>query len=353
MTVTQPGFVAGRRAVRQVLLETAAGNRSATGFALVACSGGADSLALAACAAAEGRKHGVRVGAVVVDHQMQSGSAQVASRAAQQCAELGLDPVDVVTVHVPQGNGGPEASARSSRYAALDEARQRLGADVVLLGHTLDDQAETVLMGLARGSGARALSGMPAARDALRRPLLTVTRQTTEAICTELGLDWWTDPTNIATNNSRSWPLRSRVRSTLMPALTEVMGPDVAAALARSATQLRDDDDLLRALADGVLNRVRRPGDSAQVGAGMAQGSGAGMRLDVAELRAEHRAVRHRVLHLAATSAGAAAGALNNGHILSIDALIMNWRGQGPLDLPGGVHALRECGTLVLQPTTS
>ncbi len=255
--------------------------------------------------------------------------------------------MEVVTVHVPSGRGGPEASARSARYTALEEARLRNESDVVLLGHTLDDQAETVLMGLARGSGARALAGMPAARGALRRPFLALSRRTTEAICAELGLQWWTDPTNIAVGNELAAPLRSRMRSTVMPAMAEVIGPEVNAALARSAAQLRDDDDLLRAMARTMFDRLRTEHET-----GLTPRPSAVL-LDIAQLRAEHPAVRHRVLHLAATTAGVSAGALNRVHILAIDALVTDWRGQGPLDLPGGIQALREYGTLVLQPTTS
>lgn len=354
MSVKQPGVVAGRRAVREVLRAAASapkhdsdctcGDTGEPNLVLVACSGGADSLALAACAIAEGRKLGVRVGAVVVDHRMQNESAQVAAHAAQQCVQLGLEPVEVVEVDVAPQNGGPEASARDARYAVLEQTRARLGADVVLLGHTLDDQAETVLMGLARGSGARALAGMRPVRGTLRRPFLGLTRATTELICQELALTWWTDPTNIAPDDvapadAATWPLRSRVRSTLMPALTRVFGPGASAALARSADQLRDDDDLLRDLAAGVLARARVPAPSR-------------LELDIAVLAPEHRAVRHRALHLAAITAGAIPGALNRAHVLTVDALITGWRGQGPIDLPGGIQVRREYGRLVLHPTT-
>ncbi len=357
MAMPQPGVVAGRRAVRQTIQQATAQRErtalleregtSSPSPVLVACSGGADSLALAACAVAEGRKHSVPVGAVIIDHQMQPGSVQVAAQAAQQCTELGLHPVEVVTIQVPPGNGGPEASARSARYAALDAARLRHRSDVVLLGHTLDDQAETVLMGLARGSGARALSGMPAARGALRRPFLGLPRTTTEMICTELGLTWWTDPTNIAVGNDPAAPLRSRMRSTVMPALTQVVGTSVVSALARSAAQLRDDDDLLRTMAQDALQRSRRAGTD------VSTTDAAQLVLDTAQVSAEHPAVRHRLLHLAAITVGAAAGALNRTHIMGIDALLTNWHGQGPLDLPGGIQVRREYGTLVLQPTTS
>src|SRR5215207_3414871 len=141
-----------RRAVRAVL--------PPAGLVLVALSGGADSLALAAATAFEAPRAGCRAGAVIIDHGLQQGSAEVAARAAAQAAELGLQPVLVRRVAVaPAGEGGPEASARIARYAALDAAAHETGAVLVLLGHTLDDQAETVLLGLARGAGAASLSG--------------------------------------------------------------------------------------------------------------------------------------------------------------------------------------------------
>lgn len=140
---------------------------------LVALSGGTDSLALAAATAFEAPRAGLRAGAVIVDHGLQTGSADVAERAAAQARELGLDPVLVRRVEVGT-DGGPEAAAREARYAALAEAASETGASAVFLGHTLDDQAETVLLGLARGSGAASLSGMApvtfSGRDGYLRP---------------------------------------------------------------------------------------------------------------------------------------------------------------------------------------
>src|SRR5437868_2912388 len=150
---------------------------------LVACSGGADSLALAAAAAFEGPKCGWRVGGVTVDHGLQPGAAGRAAAVAALLADLGLQPVEVATVDVG-GAGGPEAAARTARYDALDRLAARMGARTVLLGHTLDDQAETVLLGLARGSGTRSLAGMADTSGTdgrYRRPLLGLDRATTRA----------------------------------------------------------------------------------------------------------------------------------------------------------------------------
>ncbi|NNH09213.1 tRNA lysidine(34) synthetase TilS, partial [Cellulomonas fimi] len=229
---------------------------------LVACSGGADSLALAAATAFVAgrsvRRAGrmLRAGAVVVDHGLQAGSAEVAERAAATCRDLGLDPVVVARADVG-GTGGPEAAARTARYAALDRAATRLGAAAVLLGHTRDDQAETVLLGLARGSGALSLAGMPAVRGILRRPLLGLRRSDTLGACAALGLDPWHDPTNDGTDDDA--PLRSRVRGRVLPVLERELGPGVADALARTADQLREDAAALDTLAATLLTTATLP----------------------------------------------------------------------------------------------
>ena len=173
MTGPDPSVALVRAAVRNAVADL-----PPAALVLVACSGGADSLALAACAAFVGPRAGLRTGAVVVDHGLQPGSSEVAERVRSQLLDLGLDPVVVETVRVGT-SGGPEAAARDARYGALSGVAERLGASAVLLGHTLDDQAETVLLGLARGSGARSLSGMAVRSGVLRRPLLDVRRTQT------------------------------------------------------------------------------------------------------------------------------------------------------------------------------
>lgn len=297
---------------------------------LVACSGGPDSLALAAGAAFVAQRSARtgtpwRAEAVVVDHGLQAGSAQVADDAAAACRGLGL-PAVVVRVLV---GGRDEAAARDARYAALDRTADERDAAAVLLGHTLDDQAETVLLGLARGSGARALAGMPATRGRFRRPLLGLRRADTLAACAALGLRPWHDPTNDGSHADAS--LRSLVRSDALPTLERVLGPGVAEALARSATQLRDDADLLDALAEELLVAARTDDG-----------------LDVDTLRTAPAALRTRALRSAAIAAGSPAGALGRAHVLAVDALVTDWRGQGPVALPGGIAASRACGRLAL-----
>lgn len=331
---------------------------------LVACSGGADSTALAAATAFVAPRLGLRAGAVVVDHGLQERSAEVADDAAHRCRGLGLDPVQVRRVVVAAAGGGPEADARAARYAALGAAADELGADAVLLGHTLDDQAETVLLGLARGAGARSLAGMAPRRGAWRRPFLGLRRADTEAVCTTLGLPWWDDPTNAVPHGSAPGPgdrpLRSRVRASVVPALVEVLGPGAVPGLARTADLLRDDADLLDALAADLLDRAldRAPGRAPDRAPDALPGEPTGepgsaappdvVELDVETLAAAHPALRRRALRTAALRAGCPDGDLFAVHVAALDALVVAWRGQGPVHLPGDRRAHRACGRLSL-----
>ncbi|MPZ93508.1 MAG: tRNA lysidine(34) synthetase TilS [Propionibacteriales bacterium] len=318
-----PAVADTRRAVRSALTDLSAGD-----VVVVACSGGADSLSLAAAAAFESRSAGWLVGAVTVDHGLQHGSTVVAERVASTLSGLGLDPVEVVPVTVGDG-GGPEAAARSARYAALDAAADRLGASAVLLGHTRDDQAETVLLGLARGSGARSLSGMPPAAGIYRRPLLGLSRSTTTAACAAQGLEPWHDPHNVDPAYTRV-----RVRHDVLPVLEHQLGPGVAAALARTAALLRADADALDDLARQALADCRTEDG-----------------LDTDRLESLAPAVRSRVLRLAALRAGCPGTDLFAVHLDAVDALVTDWRGQRWVDLPGAVRALRAGARLRFEPS--
>jgi tRNA(Ile)-lysidine synthase len=333
MTGPDAAVARQRVAVRAAVADLEPGD-----LVLVACSGGADSLALAAATAFEAPRAGLRAGAVVVDHGLQAGSDEVAGAAAEACRGLGLAPVAVrrVAVGPSTGGGGPEAAARTARYAALEEAAQSLGAAAVLLGHTLDDQAETVLLGLARGSGARSLAGMPPRRGVLRRPFLAVSRTETERACRALDLRPWRDPTNAP----GAAPLRSRVRHEVLPVLERVLGPGVAVALARTADQLAADDDALARLAADLLARAVVPAGE--------EGPDRTVELDVDVLAPAPTAVRRRALRAALVRAGVPDGALHRVHVLAVDALLVEWHGQGPVALPGGRAARRACGRLTV-----
>lgn len=316
-----PAVAAVRLAVRRALPDLEAG-----ALVLVACSGGADSLALAAALAHEAPRARLRAGAVTVDHGLQDGSVDQARVVAGTCHRLGLAPVEAVAVAVG-GTGGPEAAARTARYAALDAAAERYGAAVVLLGHTRDDQAETVLLGLARGAGARSLAGMAAVTGRYRRPLLGLPRTTTIAACRDEGLRPWSDP-----HNGDPAYARARVRHEALPALEKALGPGVAEALARTADLLRDDADALDALAVRAEEGLVAPDGS----------------LSVAGLAALPRAVRTRIVRRAVLDAGCSASALTKAHVDGVDALVTG-RG-GEVSLPGDRTATRLADRIVVRP---
>jgi tRNA(Ile)-lysidine synthase len=324
----RPAVAETRSCVRRCLGDLAPGD-----LVLAACSGGADSLALAAALAHEAPRLGLRGGGVTVDHGLQAGSARRAGAVAAMLAGLGLDPVRNVrvTVAAPAGHGGPEAAARAARYAALDEVARGTGAAAVLLGHTRDDQAETVLLGLARGSGARSLAGMPARRGCYRRPLLGVGRATVREACQAVGFEPWDDPQNMDPAYRRT-----RVRHQALPVLEQALGPGITEALARSARQLRADCEALDSLAHAEAQRLR--------------GSDGG--LDCAGLALLPVAIRTRVLRESAIAAGCPAGALTARHIDALDELVTGWRGQRWADLPGGVRGRRQYGRLLLAAAT-
>ena len=347
---------------------------------LVALSGGADSLALAAATAFEAQRCGLRAGAVVIDHRLQEGSALVAEAAATKARDLGLAPVVVRSLVEPLSpaepppmaepveapspvetspaepveaqspvettthkraihSHGPEADARVARYTALDEVARETGAQAILLAHTLNDQAETVLLGLTRGAGVTSLSGMPAVTrgvvEGLRqarpteggqptlylRPFLGITRAQTEQACADLGLDPWNDP-----HNQDARYTRVRIRHQIVPVLESELGPGVIEALARTASHLQDDAEVLDRLARAAWGECL-----SELG------------LVVDGIATHPRAVRTRVFRLAAERAGL--HGLTAAHLDTIDHLVTDWHGQKALAVPGG-SVLRTDGKL-------
>ena len=316
-----PAVAAVRLAVRRGLADLEPG-----ATVIVACSGGADSLALLAATVHEARKDAWHVVGATVDHGLQPGSADRAERVVAQMVRLGAAETLSARVSVEGGGLGPEAAARQARYAVLAEVAQRFSAAAVLLGHTRDDQAETVLLGLARGSGGRSLAGMRRSFEVYRRPLLDVARDDTVTACQVEGIETWVDP-----HNTDPAYLRARVRGRVLPTLEDELGPGVAATLARTADQLRIDTDHLDALADRALEAVGDP-------------------LPVADVGALPTAVRRRVLRLAALRAGAPSAELFHEHVLAVDALLTDWHGQKWIDLPGHLRAARRDDTLRFEP---
>ena len=308
-----------RLAIRSELADLSAGDTI-----VVAASGGADSTALAAALLPEAESKALNCIAAVIDHGLQPNSADIAQVAKQSLLKLGFTEVEVRRIQV-EVTDGVEASARRARYAALNQIAADLGASAIFLGHTRDDQAETVLLGLARGSGTRSLSGMAKRIDNYRRPLLGITRAETEAACEEVGIKFWRDPHNQSMEFARV-----RVREKVLPMLESELGPGIADALTRSAKLLRDDADALDQWAEEVIDEL----DPTE--------------LDIATLESLPRAVRSRVIRRAIYLAGAPAGSLSAEHIEPVEALITGWRGQGAIALPGGVTITRISGRLSL-----
>ena len=357
-----PAIADTRRAVRDHLRALSEGNPRALGersetkgpaatppLVLVALSGGPDSLALAAATAFEAPRMGVNAGAVIVDHALQSGSAAVAEQAAAQARALGLEPVlvrrasvagrrgddfvadsadsvpEIVTSAASKRWAGPEAAAREARYAALAAAADETGAAAILLAHTLDDQAETVLLGLARGAGAASLRGMAAASGRYLRPFLGLRRATTVAACADQGLEAWTDPMNADPAFARV-----RVRQTVLPLLEETLGPGIAEALARTAGQLREDAEALDRMVDEVAEDLVSVGIDPRTEEPY---PGGGISLPAGALAANPPAIRHRLIRLAVRSEFGVS--LSRERTLEVTRLVTDWHGQGPIELPG------------------
>ncbi len=319
-----PAIAEIRLAVRTALADMPEGST-----VIVALSGGADSLALAAATAFEAPKLGLRAASLTVDHGLQEGSDAVASQAARAAAALGLDPL-IVRVDVA-GEGGPEAAAREARYGVLRDAAADVRAAAVLLGHTLDDQAETVLLGLARGSGATSLQGMAPVRedaDGVRwvRPLLGVRRETTRAFCVASALTPWDDP-----HNRDERYARVRVRERVLPVLETELGPGIADALVRTAEQLREDaeafDEMIHETIEDIVEHAE-----------------AGISVSVAALAANPAALRNRIIRLVVDSEFGVS--LTRTQTIEVARLVTDWNGQGPIDLPE-CSAVRRGGRIV------
>jgi len=322
----RPGRLAPVVGTARKMLQDALAGAGYPERVLVGCSGGPDSLALAAVAAYFARRghvdgHPVSVGAVVVDHQLQPGSAEVAASTAATLEDLGLSPVRIRTVDVAATGSGPEAAARDARHAALEHSADEAGAAVILLGHTLDDQAEQVLLGLARGSGTRSLAGMRPSRGRFLRPFLGLRRADTLEICRVESLDPWHDPSNTDPAFARS-----RTRVEVLPLLEEKLGPGVAESLARTAAILQLDADYLEDLASNTFDRLR-------------ERTGEEISLPEAALRDLAPALRFRVIAKAAAAVGGQQPSYQR--LLAAEALLRRQGSAGPVELPGAVSVYR------------
>lgn len=298
---------------------------------VIACSGGADSLALAAASLFEGNRAKLNVISVVVNHNLQKGSKETAEQAKRTLMEIGFATVEVMEVKVVAGALGMEAAARNARYAAIDDFAKRHGAKYSMLGHTLDDQAETVLLGLARGSGPKSIAGMSALSSDGKylRPLLGIRRETTVAFCVDSGIEFWQDPQNFDTKFSR---VKARIK--VLPVLEKELGPGIANALARTADIVQEDNQYLDAQAEIAFHASAMTTNNSVV-------------LAVEELFQLAPAIRNRVIHNALVLLGAEP---SKTHIESVSSLLTNWHGQKPLTLPA-VRVVRTGQEITLKST--
>ena len=293
---------------------------------LIAVSGGADSLALAAACEFEAKKLGLKIAAAVIDHSLQKGSDKVAAQTAKTLAALGFEEVVVKKIAVGKA-GGPEAAARTARYTALETIRQQTKSHFILLGHTSSDQAETVLLGLVRGSGSKSLSGMSEKSGVLLRPLLGIERSTTEVFCKDSGIKYWSDPQNKDENF-----LRVMIRKHVLPFLEKQLGGSVAASLVRTSDQLREDNTYLESQADKSFKQY-------------AKVSASGISFDAKTLEKLPSAILNRVIKMALDSFGSES---SRTHVLAVSDLVLSWHGQKPLALPG-VRVVRKGNTITFE----
>jgi tRNA(Ile)-lysidine synthase len=293
---------------------------------LIAVSGGADSLALAAACEFEAKKLKVKIAAAVIDHSLQKDSDKVAAQTAKTLAALGFEEVVVKKIAVGKA-GGPEAAARTARYTALETLRQKTKSHFIVLGHTSSDQAETVLLGLVRGSGSKSLSGMSEKTGVLLRPLLGIERATTEAFCKDSGIKYWEDP-----QNKDEKFLRVMIRKHVLPFLEKQLGGSVAASLVRTSDQLREDNTYLESQVDKSFKKY-------------AKVSGSGISFDAKAIEKLPAAILNRVIKKALDGFGSES---SRTHVLAVSDLVLSWHGQKPLALPG-VRVVRKGNTITFE----
>jgi len=311
-----------RHALRQLLTQhTKPGQKL-----LAAVSGGADSMALAAALEFEAKKLNLQISAAVIDPALQKNSDKVARQTAAALAELGYQQVVVERVKVSKA-GGPEAAAREARYSALEKIRRQTKSDFIVLGHTQSDQAETVLLGLVRGSGAKSLSAMAPRTGVLLRPLLGIDRATTEQFCKDSGISFWNDP-----QNSDTRFVRVMIRKKVLPFLEKHLGVGIAKNLVKTSEQLRDDDDYLSQVAQKTFRKI-------------AKSSGKSLSFAVSDLEKLPAAILNRVIKIALDSFEKES---SRAHVLAVADLVSSWHGQKPLSLPG-VRVERKGNTITVK----
>jgi tRNA(Ile)-lysidine synthase len=317
-----PAQGAIRHAVREVLTaNTKPGQKL-----LIAVSGGADSLALASAVLFESKKLQLNIASVTIDHGLQKASAKVAEQTLEKLHQIGITEAWSKKVKVGT-KGGPEAAARDARYKALESIRIESKSDFIVLGHTANDQAETVLLGLTRGSGSKSLSGMSTRSERLLRPLLSIERKTTEQFCKEENISPWQDP-----QNKDLKFLRVRIRKVVLPFLEKQLGNGIFSNLIRTSSQLKEDDQYLSGVAEKAFKKIAKTSTRTVI-------------LDQPGLSKLPAAIRNRVIKSAIDYFEVDSSRV---HVLAVADLILNWHGQKPLALPG-VRVERKGKTITIK----
>ncbi len=307
-----------RLAVRESLAPLSPGDA-----VIVAVSGGADSLLLAYCLNVEGAALALRIRAVIVDHQLQDGSAKIAIEAKTALQKMDIKEVEIIRVDVVKSDG-IEADARNARYNALNSVADKSSATAIFLGHNKDDLAESVLLGLTQGAGTKSLAGMSTHDGRYIRPFLALSREEIISACDEVGIVYWSDP-----HNDDLRFTRVKIRKQIIPLMERELGPGITDALARSARIFREDSDALDTLTDEIFATIPDPTS-----------------IEVELLERLPSALRKRVIRRAVALLGATR--ITAEHLGWVDSLISQWHGQGEVALPAGVTARRESGRLAL-----
>ncbi len=264
---------------------------------MVACSGGRDSLALAVVAQ-QALADVCDVGTIIVNHQLQECSREVADKTAQTCVEHGLHPVRIVDVTVEKTRAGLESDARDARYDALVAVAHEVHARAILIAHTSDDVAETILIKLTRTlrvddlagiAPVAVYSGMPCVR-----PFLSLSRDDTTQLCAQLSLDYWDDPTNgdaVQGELGEDYPLRSRIRHDVIPLLNRVTGRDIRTLFAQGSSQAREDLDIIESATRDAYDKIIREKNGI-------------LEIKIRALQAHPRALQRRVIVRAIENCG-------------------------------------------------
>ena len=293
----------------------------------IGCSGGADSLALLAGLSTIYRnRRSQQVHVVIIDHQLQSVTAEVAQTTADYAKAYGFIP-HIVQVNVATTKEGVEAAARTARYDAFETIIKQENLQKFFLAHTMNDQAEQVLLGLLRGSGTRSLSGIRETRDTYARPFLnSLTRSDTEAVCFEANLDYWNDPHNQSEEYARV------VARQFLTEMSGKLKQDFVRPLAKSAQISSEDSE---ALDFYVLKEYSH--------------FEASHSWSVADIEALPKSVRVKLYKLKLSEMGSHTDSLTFLLLNRVDEFVTDWRGQKEVNFSNGVAVARKNNEIIFQ----